>query len=96
MATLQEGDVFEQASAYACSILRKGPFKDGNRRTALATALVFLEINGVVDHDYNEHLLLQALIYLAEGKMDGNLFAQFLREAVSGITGTWEDETPDG
>ena len=94
VATLQEGDVFEQASAYACSILRKGPFKDGNRRTALATALVFLEINGVMDHDYNEQMLVQAMIYLAEGKMDGNLFAQFLREALSGITGTWEDEPP--
>ena len=58
------------------------------------TALVFLEINGVVDHDYNEQMLLQAMIYLAEGKMDGNLFAQFLREAASGITGTWEDEPP--
>jgi death on curing protein len=93
VALLQEGDVFEQASAYACSILRKGPFKDGNRRTALVTALVFLEINGVVDHDYNEPMLLQAMIYLAESRMDGNLFAQFLREAVSGLTGNWEDES---
>ena len=47
VAYLQEGDVFQQASAYACSILEKSPFKDGNCRTALVTALVFLEINGV-------------------------------------------------
>ena len=86
----------ESAKIFSIRILRKGPFKDGNRGTALVTALVFLEINGVVDHDYNEQMLLQAMIYLAEGKMDGNLFAQFLREAVSGITGTWEDEPPDG
>jgi hypothetical protein len=59
----------------------------------LAAALVFLEINGAMDHDYDESLLLQAMIYLAEGKMDGNLFAQFLREAVSGTTGTWQDES---
>jgi hypothetical protein len=32
-------------------------------------------------------MLLQAMFYLAEGKMDGNLFSQFLRQAVSGITG---------
>jgi hypothetical protein len=70
-------------------------FADGNRRTALAAALVFLEINGVVDHNYNESVLLQAMLYLAEDKMDGKLFAQFLREAVSGITGTWEDESQD-
>jgi death on curing protein len=93
VAFLKEGDVFEQASAYAFSILRKKPFKEGNRGTALAAALVFLEINGVMDHDYDESLLLQAMIYLAEGKMDGNLFAQFLREAVSGTTGTWQDES---
>jgi death-on-curing protein len=95
VALLQEGDVFEQASAYACTILRKSPFKDGNRRTALVAALVFLEINGVVDHDYDESTLLQAMLYLAEGKMDRDLFAQFLREAVSGVTGTWQDESPD-
>jgi death on curing protein len=91
VAYLQEGEVFQQASAYACSILEKSPFKDGNCRTALVTALVFLEINGVVDHDFDEAMLLQAMFYLAEGKMDGNLFSQFLREAVSGSTGTWQD-----
>ena len=95
VAFLKDGDVFEQASAYACSILRKNPFKDGNKRTALVTALVFLEINGVMDHDYDESMLLQAVLYLAEGKMDGKLFAEFLREAVTGITGTWQDESQE-
>ena len=45
----------------------------------------------MMDHDYNEPLLLQAVLYLAEGKMNADLFAQFLRDAVSGTTGTWED-----
>jgi death on curing protein len=93
VAFLKEGDVFEQASAYACSILRKRPFKDGNRGTALAAALVFLDINGVTEIDYDDSTLVQAMLYLAEGKMDGTLFAQFLREAVSGVTGTWQDES---
>jgi death-on-curing protein len=92
VADLQDGDIFEQASVYACSILRKMPFKDGNRRMALVTALVFLEINGLTDHDYDAAMLLQAILYLAEGKMEGDLFAQFLRDAVSGVAGTWEDE----
>jgi len=95
VAHLKGGDVFEQASACACSILRKSPFADGNRGTALVAALVFLDINGVMDHDYDESTLLQAMLYLAEGKMDRDLFAEFLREAVSGITGTWQDESPD-
>jgi death-on-curing protein len=95
VAYLQEGDVFEQASAYTCSILQKSPFKNGNRRTALLAALVFLEINGVTDHDYDEAMLLQAMVFLTEGKMDRKLFAQFLRDAISGVTGTWEDEPLD-
>lgn len=93
VAFLKEGDVFEQASAYACSIVGKSPFKEGNRGTALAAALVFLDINGVMEIDYDEAMLVQAMLYLADGKMDGNLFAEFLREAVSGITGTWQDES---
>jgi hypothetical protein len=40
-------------------------------------------------------MLLQAMFYLAEGKMDGNLFSQFLRQAVSEIAGTWQDESQD-
>jgi death on curing protein len=93
VAFLKEGDVFEQASAYACSIVGKSPFKEGNRGTALAAALVFLDVNGVMEIDYDDAMLVQAMLYLAEGKMDADLFAQFLREAVSGITGTWQDES---
>jgi prophage maintenance system killer protein len=93
VAFLKEGDVFEQASAYAFSIVRKSPFKEGNLGTALAAALIFLDINGVMEIDYDDATLSQAMLYLAEGKMDANLFAQFLREAVSGVTGTWQDES---
>jgi prophage maintenance system killer protein len=64
--------------------LGKSPFKQGNRGTALAAALVFLDINGVMEIDYDDSMLIQAMLYLADGKMDGELFAQFLREAVSG------------
>jgi prophage maintenance system killer protein len=89
IARLKEADFFEKASAYACSIMRKNPFKNGNRGTALAAALVFLDINGVQDHHYDESMLAEAMIYLADGKMDADLFAQFLREAVSLGTGWW-------
>jgi death on curing protein len=91
VAYFQDGDVFEQASAYACAIVQHNPFMDGNKRTALVAALVFLEINGIEEHDYNEPLLVQAMLYLAEGKMNVELFAQFLRDALSGTIGSWED-----
>ena len=92
VAYLQDGDVFEQASAYAYSVVQDNPFMDGNKRTALVAALVFMEINGITEHDYNESLLVQAMLYLAEGKMNVALFAQFLRDALSGTKGTWEDK----
>lgn len=91
VAYFQDGDVFRQASAYAYAIVQNNPFVDGNRRTALVAALVFLEINGITEHDYNESLLVQATLYLAEGRMNADLFAQFLRDALSGTMGTWED-----
>jgi death on curing protein len=95
VAYFQDGDVFAQASAYAYAIVQNNPFMDGNKRTALVAALVFLEINGITEHDYNESLLVQAIWYLAEGKMNVGLFAQFLRDALSGTMGTWEDEVTD-
>ena len=83
-ATLHEGrDVFDTASAYARSIAEKRLFKDGNKRTALAAALVFLEINGVTDHDYYEPILQEALLYLSEGDKSEECFAQFFRDAFS-------------
>jgi death on curing protein len=88
---LQDGDVFVPASTYAYSIVQNNPFIDGNKRTALVVALVFLEINGVIDHNYYGPLLVQAMLYLTERKMNTELFAQFLRDALSGTQGTWED-----
>jgi death-on-curing protein len=38
--------VFEQAGAYLFHIARNHPFVDGNKRTALMCALVFLGLNG--------------------------------------------------
>lgn len=38
--------LFEKAAAYLFHIARNHPFSDGNERTALMTALVFLGLNG--------------------------------------------------
>ena len=40
------GDPLEVAAAYLFYLCRNHPFADGNKRTALAAALVFLEANG--------------------------------------------------
>jgi death-on-curing protein len=40
----------EMAAAYAAGIVKNHPFLDGNKRTGLACALVFLALNGVRLH----------------------------------------------
>ena len=41
------GDVFDVAASYAFHIAEAQAFIDGNKRTAVAAAMVFLAINGV-------------------------------------------------
>ncbi len=44
---LLHSTIFEQAAPYAFHICQNHPFVDGNKRTALAAALVFLDLNGI-------------------------------------------------
>ncbi len=39
-------DIAELAAAYACGIIRNHPFVDGNKRTGLVAAELFLALNG--------------------------------------------------
>jgi death-on-curing protein len=48
--------IFDKASAYIFHISQNHPFIDGNKRTALATGLVFLDLNGIELEDANEDL----------------------------------------
>jgi death on curing protein len=41
------GDLFDIAAAYAYHLAEAQAFLDGNKRTAVASALTFLEANGV-------------------------------------------------
>ena len=62
-------DLFEMAAAYAFHISENQPFLDGNKRTALTSALVFLDINGYLIID-EEMKLYDALIAIANKQMD--------------------------
>ena len=72
MATFEgsflHGSLFEMAAAYLFHICRKHPFIDGNKRTAVAAALTFAEINGV-EIDANETDFYDLVIGVAEGKV---------------------------
>ena len=40
-------DLFEMAAAYLFHIVQNHPFLDGNKRTGVVAALVFLDLNGI-------------------------------------------------
>lgn len=49
--------LFGMAAAYITCLTMRHPFVDGNKRTALASALTFLYLNGYsVEETYDEHL----------------------------------------
>ena len=60
------GDLFEIAAAYAFHICQNHPFLDGNKRVALASALVFLDLNGVSVSD-PEDTLYRLMMKVAQG-----------------------------
>ncbi len=49
-------DLYEQAAAYAFHICQNHPFVDGNKRTGLAAALVYLDLNGIEVSDPKDGL----------------------------------------
>jgi death on curing protein len=72
-------DVFEMAATYIVSLAVNHPFMDGNKRTAAASALVFLSMNGYdVTENYEEELADQVLGYL-EKKVGKEQLAEYFR-----------------
>jgi len=71
-------DIYEMAAAYAFHICQNHAFIDGNKRTALASSLVFLELNGISIADPEEKLY-EALMNIASGKLSKKSFAEILR-----------------
>jgi death-on-curing protein len=72
-------DVFEMAAAYAYHICMNHPFIDGNKRTGLVTALVFLDFNGIRIEDPDE-ILYEAMMSIASGEKQKEYLADTLRK----------------
>lgn len=73
------GTLFEMAAAYLFHLARNHPFVDGNKRTALMCALVFLGLNGYrlgADPD----AVYGIVDGVASGGVDKAEVAVFLRE----------------
>lgn len=71
-------DVFEMAAAYAFHICNNHPFLDGNKRTALVCALVFLALNAIDVADTNG-VLYGTMIDVASGRLGKEELAAVFR-----------------
>ena len=72
--------LFEMAAAYLFHICRNHPFLDRNKRTAVAAALTFLELNGIeIDADASDFYNL--VIGVAEGRITKAEVAVFLQQS---------------
>ena len=72
-------DVVEIAAAYLFYICKNHPFLDGNKRTAMMSAIVFLRLNGIEprpDSDEWEKLMLD----VAGSKLDRDTTTRRLRK----------------
>ncbi len=74
-------NVFEMAAAYLVHICLNHPFMDGNKRTALVAALVFLELNGVSIQDPSG-ALYELTMEVSQGKTDKRTVAEIFRGLV--------------
>jgi death-on-curing protein len=72
-------DLYTMAAAYAFHIAQNQPFIDGNKRTGLAAALVFLDLNGIAIMD-PRGLLYEAMLDIANRKLDKTGLGILLRE----------------
>lgn len=73
------GDVHDVAAAYAYHIAQSQAFLDGNKRTAMAAAIVFLVVNGCEDRGEDKRLH-EAMIAIARREMEKAGLAALLRE----------------
>ena len=72
-------DDFEMAAAYAFHICKNHPFLDGNKRTALDTALIFLGLNGINFRKPKE-MFIEIMLSVAEGKLTKKALARVFRD----------------
>lgn len=71
-------DIFAMGAAYLFHITQDHPFIDGNKRTGLVAALVFLELNNI-RIEIPDDLLEKMVIDMTEGKIKKEGLATIFR-----------------
>ena len=74
------GNLFDIAAAYAFHLAQAQAFLDGNKRTGIGAALLFLRANGVTKVPEDIHLY-DAMIAIAEKRLDKVGLAEIFRKA---------------
>lgn len=75
-------DIVELAALYTSAIVRNYPFVDGNKRVGFVAGILFLELNGF-NFEGSEEESIHAVLDLAAGAIDENIFAKWQRERVT-------------
>jgi death on curing protein len=78
-----QGDLYDLAAAYAYHLAENQPFIDGNKRTAITTAIMFLEANGITTASIADAQLYDAMIGIAEKRLDKAGLAEVFRSQLS-------------
>jgi death on curing protein len=77
-ACVPDADLFDLAAAYLCGFAQRQGFTDGNKRIGVATALVFLRVNGAPLHVPGMELYALAM-QVARNEIDEGGVAAWMR-----------------
>ncbi|EKF19819.1 type II toxin-antitoxin system death-on-curing family toxin [Nitratireductor pacificus] len=75
----EEPDLCTLAAAYLFGIVKNHPFVDGNKRTGLAAADLFLIFNGL-SMEAEQEEVIQLVLMVAAGEIDETGAAAFFRD----------------
>jgi death-on-curing protein len=78
LAAYGNPDAADLAAAYACGVAKNHGFIDGNKRTALVAALLFLSVNGF-DTTVDQIDVVRLMESVADGTMDEPAAADWFR-----------------
>jgi death on curing protein len=76
-----QADLADLAAAYLVGFARSQGFRDGNKRTGLACALVFLRLNGSTPHLPGKELYALTM-QIVTGEADDRIAAAYLRSRI--------------
>ena len=74
-----DASLFMLAADYCLGIARNHPFMDGNKRTSILAATVFLSLNGC-DFDPPETSIVQVIVGLAAGEIGAETLTAWFAE----------------